>query len=147
MRGGDGEDRLADELHEVGRQQRLVVAVGRADVVLARHVGGGQHADHALGARAPRARSTLDDPGMRLGAQAELDVQQARRLGQVVDVERLAGDVARGAVVRAAPRGRRPAMRSDMGQAPVADQPGLGRRLGGLDDAGGAAGCGRPCSR
>ena len=38
-------------------------------------------------------------PRVRLGAEAELDVQQARRLRQVVDVERLAGDVPDGAVV------------------------------------------------
>ena len=44
---GDRENRLAHELDEIGRQQRLVVAVGRADVVLARHVGSREHADHA----------------------------------------------------------------------------------------------------
>ena len=40
--GGDGEDRLTDKLDEVGGKQGLVVAVGRADIVLARDVGCGQ---------------------------------------------------------------------------------------------------------
>ena len=96
--GGDGEDRLADELDQVGRQQRLVVAVGRADIVLARHVGRGEHAHDTFG-RADRAQVDAGEPGMRLGAEAELDMQQTRRLRQVVDVERFTGDVAKGAVM------------------------------------------------
>ena len=129
--GGDGEDRLADELDEVGGEQGLVVAVGRADVVLARDVGCGQHADHALGG-AHRVDIDPGDPRVRLGREAELDVQQAGRLGQVVDVERLAGDVAAGAVVRARASWAAPWTRSDMGETPLADEPGRGRG-GGLD--------------
>ena len=52
-RGGDGEDRLTDELDEIGREQRLVVAMGRADVVLAGDVRGRQHAHHARPPRGP----------------------------------------------------------------------------------------------
>ena len=96
---GHGEDRLAGILDEVDGQQRLVVAMRGADVVLARHVGGGQHADHTLG-RADVIEIDPAQPRMRLLAQAELDMEQALGLGQVVDVEGLAGDVAEGAVVR-----------------------------------------------
>ncbi len=140
-RGGDGEDRLAHELDEIGREQRLVVAVGRADVVLAGDVGGGQHADDAVG-RADRGQVDLDDPGMRLGRQAELDVEQPGGVGQIVDVERLAGDVAARAVVGA--------RIVDRTLDALRHGPGSGRRRGGSPpcrwsrDAGGAGGCGRP---
>ena len=51
--GGDREQRLADILDHRRREQRLVVAMGRADVVDARHVGRGQHQRRRRAPRAP----------------------------------------------------------------------------------------------
>ena len=92
-------------------------------------------------ARAHRRQVELDDPRMRLGREPELDVEQAGGLGQVVDIERLAGDVAPGAVVRARIVGSPlDAVRHGRGS---------GRRRGGSRPwrwsrhAAGAEGCGR----
>ena len=76
--GGDGEQRLADVLDDVVGEHRLVVAVDRADVVVAGDVGGGQHADHAR-RRAHRRDVDAVIRACASVADAELDVQQARR--------------------------------------------------------------------
>ena len=43
----DGEDRLAVVGDEIGAEQNLVMATGRAHIVQARNVGGGEHGEHA----------------------------------------------------------------------------------------------------
>jgi len=97
---GDGEQRLADVLHQIGGEQRLVGAVHGADLVDARHVVAREHRDHAGGR--PHLREVHgQDARVRLGRQAQVDVQQSRRLRQVVHVGRLAGDVLVCAVVAA----------------------------------------------
>ena len=88
----DAVDRLAEELHNAVRQHRLVMTAGRRDIVLARNVLGGQHVDHA-GRRSHRRQVHLPDPAMRDGRQAETAVQQAGRLGHVIDVDGRTGDV------------------------------------------------------
>ena len=62
--GDDQEDRLAEELDLVGGQHRLVMAAGGADVVFARHVGGGEHVDHP-GGGAHRVEVERADQAMR----------------------------------------------------------------------------------
>ncbi len=94
----DREQWLAGILDHPGREHRLVAAMGRADVVGARNILGGQHRDNA---RRPAHRIEIEprDPCVCPGADAEIDVQQPRGLRQVVDVARLAADMLPGTVV------------------------------------------------
>ena len=97
-RRGDDEDRLAVVLDQLGCERRLVRQHG-ADVVRAGDVGRGEDRHHALGiAHRPQIQS--DDLGVRLARNAEGGAERSRRLGQVVDIARLAGHVQRRAVVR-----------------------------------------------
>src|SRR2546423_2525716 len=97
-RGRDREKRLAVVFDAVQRERGLVVQY-RADVVLTEDVRGRDHCDHAGGA-AHRLEIELDDLCMRLARNAERCVERSGRLGKVVDVARLAGDVQLGAIVR-----------------------------------------------
>ncbi len=90
--GDDAEDRLAMELHHAVGQHRLVMAAGRRNVVLARHVPGRQHVDHA-GCRAHRRQVDLHDRAMRDGREPKAAMQSAGGLRHVVDIDRLARDV------------------------------------------------------
>ena len=139
---GDGEHRLADELDELRRQQRVVVATSRADVVLARDVGGGQHVRRRRARRGLAPDRRLRILRMRLGREAERSVQQPCRLGQVVDVGRLAGDVAAGAVMGARIVRRRPGCAQTWARlrSPTRRVSAVARGL----DRSRAAGCARP---
>ena len=125
--GRDREEGLAGEEQPVGREDRLVVAVGRADVVDARDVGRGEDRDHALG-RPHRLEIEAGDAGMGLAAGPQTNVQQACGLAQVVDVGGRAGDVLVGAVV--APRLMHRTA-DPLGRPRVRHGPGSGRRPGG----------------
>ncbi|MCY1233761.1 hypothetical protein D9M72_463160 [compost metagenome] len=83
--GDDGKDRLAVELHLVGDEDRLIVLVGRADVVFAGNVGRRQHADHAFAA-IYRFEVGREDISMRPLRQAEIAVQRALGFRSVVDI-------------------------------------------------------------
>jgi hypothetical protein len=96
--GGDQEQRLARVEDRVGREER-VVAGGRAHVVDAGDIGGGVDRDHA-GVGADGGELEAGEPGVAVRRETEGEVEQAGRFGQVVDVERGAGDVLGGAVVR-----------------------------------------------
>ena len=94
---GDGEQALADAVDLAGGEQLVVMDDG-ADIVLAGHVLGAEHQHHARrGADGRQVHPS--DFGVRLGAHAEGDVQQARRLGHVVDIDRRARHVTRSAVM------------------------------------------------
>lgn len=101
--GGDGEQALAHAIDLASRRltgsEQLVVVDHRADVVLAGDVLGGQHQHHA-GRGADGREIQLGDLRMRAGAHAQVHVQQTGRLGNVVDIDRRARYVARGAVMR-----------------------------------------------
>ena len=78
--------------------RRSFLLAGAGDVVVAGDVAGGKHADHAgrrrrLGQIEPAQAAAGDR------AQHQRGMERARRLGNVVDIERLAGDVLERAVV------------------------------------------------
>ena len=86
-----GEDRLAVELDDLLGEDRVVVLADRADVVVV-DVGRGQHVDDA-GRGADRVEVDRDDLGVGGVGEAEVGVQRADRLGDVVGVFGEAGDV------------------------------------------------------
>ena len=96
--GDNGEDRLAPEQHMVLGEDRIVMlAIGR-DIVDARQVGGGQHAQHAgMGQRVGEIHA--GDPAMRAFRQAQIGMDQTLRLGKIVGVVGPAGDMLDGAVM------------------------------------------------
>ena len=66
------------------------------------HVGGGEHPDDARARRSAGAASQRGDPGVRVRRLHRVGVQDVLGAAhQVVGVERVAGDVQRGALVRA----------------------------------------------
>ena len=95
--GDDHRQGLAGELDPVDGEQRLVLADGR-DVVAAGNVLRPQHRHHARH-RSGRGCIESHELAARDPAQDQGAVQGARRLGHVVDIERLPGDVLQGAVV------------------------------------------------
>ncbi len=99
---GDGEERLAPVLDGAGGEDRLVVAADRADVVGAGDVGGGDHRGDARGG-AHGLEVEAREPGMRALGPGHIDFEAAGRLRHVVDVDGLAGDVLRRAVVGQGP--------------------------------------------
>ena len=100
--GDHPRDGLAGEAH-LGREQRLVVS-RRTDVVLAGHVVGGEHGEHARRARGRAAASIDSDTRVRVRRLHRPRVRDVRHVGpQIVDVARRAGDVA-DAPIRAAGR-------------------------------------------
>ncbi len=90
--GDHGKDRLAPEPHLGFGKDRIVVALDRADVVLAGNVGGGQHVDNA-GRRAHRVQIQRGDAAVRAGRQPQIGMQRAFGQRQVVGVIRATGDV------------------------------------------------------
>ena len=88
---------LAGELDPVDGEQRLVLA-DRRDVVAAGNVLGAQHRDHARHCRRGGEIGLHESSAGDL-AQHQGRMQRARRLGHVVDIERLPGDVLQRAVV------------------------------------------------
>ena len=84
-------DRLADIMHPVRRQERLVMDRGR-DVVLERQVGRGPDRDDT-GAGVHFGQVQRQDLAMRHGREPEGEVQRIGRQGDVVDIARRAGDV------------------------------------------------------
>ncbi len=93
-----GEHRLASELHDVGRENRIVV-LDRPDVVFTRNVGRGDDVDDAgRGKHAGKIESL--QASMRHRTHAHGDVQEPARFRQVVGVIGPAGNVQRGGVVR-----------------------------------------------
>ena len=108
--GHHGKDRLAVILHPLGRKDGLVIAARRADVVAAGDVVGGQHAHHPGGGPhfgQVHARMLR----MGLGRDAQIGVQRAGGLGDIVGVFGAAGHMLGRAVMRkrgvnAAPDGR-----------------------------------------
>ncbi len=97
--GDDGEDRLADVVHDAVGEDRVVVddraaVVDAGDVVRGEH---GHHAGHRLDAR----QVDGGDAAVRHRRQAERRMQRAGELGQVVDVGRAAGHVQVRRLVRA----------------------------------------------
>ena len=95
--GDDEEDRLADELHFVGGEDRIVVQ-DRPDVVLARNVRGGEDR-HDAGRGAHGGEVHRPDAGVGAPGQPECGVERAASLEDVVGVRRLARDVQVRAVV------------------------------------------------
>jgi hypothetical protein len=90
-------DRVPVE-HDLVREQRLVVLLAR--VVQAGHVGRGEHPDHA-GHGQRRLGAQGGDPGVRVEGLHRPRVQHVAAADQqVVGVERLAGGVLGGALVR-----------------------------------------------
>ena len=96
--GDHGEEHLPVELHRVAGDQRVVADVLRADVVLARNVGGGQHR-HDARRRLGRLQVERGDAPGRDRRVAHREMQRSDRLQHVVDVLRRAGDVLDRAVV------------------------------------------------
>ena len=95
---GDEEERLA-RIEDLAVGEQPVVMDDRADIVLAGNVGGGEDGDDA--GRGPhRVEIERQQGRMAFGGMAEGEVEQARRLGQIVDIGRGAGDMEVGAVVR-----------------------------------------------
>ena len=97
--GGHGEQRLAPVFDQPVGEHRVVAGDG-AHIVDARHVLGRQHDDDAR-RRPHRGDVERRDGGVRPLALGDVDVQRARRLGDVVDVDRLARHVLGAAVVAA----------------------------------------------
>ena len=95
--GGDGEQRLADVLDQAVSEERIVAGHG-ADVVGPGDVPGGDHIDDA-GRGSDGGQVERDDAGVRPLAHAQDHMQQLARLGDVVDIERPAGDMTLGAVM------------------------------------------------
>ena len=88
--GGDGEQRLADELHRGGEQR--VARIHGADVEFARHVVRGHHIHHARGGTRGgeiKARHVA----VRDGGGAHGDMQGARWRRQIIHIPRRAGDM------------------------------------------------------
>jgi hypothetical protein len=107
--GDHCEERLAVEPDPIGREDRLVMAMRRGDVVGAGNIGRRQHRNDA-GRGTHRIEIERGELPMGDPAQAEIGVKQAFRRGDVVDVEGLAGDMLGCGVV----------------DAGTADRPGLG---------------------
>ena len=92
------------------RQRHLVrLGRGRAVAVLANlrlhradpgrgQIGRGEHADHSRRRRDP-AQFQRNDGGVRMRAETEIDMDKARRLGDIVDEQSFAGDMLVGAVM------------------------------------------------
>ena len=78
------EHRLADEVHRVSRQNRIVVD-DRAAVIGARDIRRREHGHHAR-RRLHAVQAQVDDARMRLRAHAKRGVQRAGKLGDVVGV-------------------------------------------------------------
>ena len=89
--------RLAGVLDLVLGEQRLLLA-GTGDVVEAGNVACGEHGDDAR-RRCRHRQVELPQAPAGDGAQHQRGMQRAGRLGDVVDIERLAGDVLQRAVV------------------------------------------------
>ncbi len=130
--GGDGEQALAHAIDDALGEQPVVMH-HRAYIVLAGDVGGGEHGDDA-GAGAHRRKVHAQDAGVGLGALGQMHVQQPRRFGQVVDIERRPGHMTLGAVV---------------GDRGVDALEGLGQRkgAGGISHGRPLSGCGSPPAR
>jgi hypothetical protein len=92
-----GEHDLAVKL-DLARDEHRVVAGDRADIVLARNVGCGQHRDDA-GRGAHRGEVDAEQLARRNRRAADRDVKQAFGLAHVVDEGGAAGDVLRRGVV------------------------------------------------
>ena len=96
--GDHRKEGLAVKLDFVRRKDRLVMLAGRADVVDAGNVLGGQDLDDA--GRGPHGGQVeTKNTGMGDGRQAEIGVKRAFRLGNVVGVVGAAGDMLGGAVM------------------------------------------------
>ena len=93
----DHRQRLARELDTFLGEQRLAM-MARRDIVLARNVAGAQHGNHTRHRRGG-GKIELAQAAARHRAQHQGGMQRARRLGHVVDVERLARHMLQGAVV------------------------------------------------
>ena len=89
--------RLAGIGDAIGGEQRLVAA-DRRDVVLARDVRGGDDGDDARSGAGARAIDR-ENAGVRVGAEHQRGFERAARGRDIVDIERLARDMAAGAVV------------------------------------------------
>ena len=74
---GDGEEHLAMEDDLAFAEDRVVAGTHRADIVLARDIGGGEHGDDT-GGGANRRQIELGDPRMSLGRGAGKEMQQIR---------------------------------------------------------------------
>ena len=89
-------DGVPDEHHDLGEERLVVLDAG---VVDARHVVGGEHADHP-GDRQCGLGVDAGDPGVRVRRADRVRVQRSGRPDdEVVGVERVAGDVQRRALV------------------------------------------------
>ena len=96
--GSDSKDRLPGIDHLIYRKDGIITGAGGTDIIGAGNVFGGKDADH------PRrgthgAKVQLCDLGMGAGGKTRLHVQQPRRARQIIDIDRLAGNVFVGAVM------------------------------------------------
>jgi hypothetical protein len=81
-------------------REHRIVAGNRADVVPAGYVGGGQHSDDTRrSAHSGQVHSR--NPGVSLAGIADLHMKQPCGLGNIVNVNRLAADMLRAAIVAA----------------------------------------------
>ncbi len=94
---GQHDDRLADVMALVCGQQLLVVE-DRAEVVVTRHVGRGEHGRDSLDLRGGRNVES-DDPRMGQRAADELDQELVAKGRKIVEIHRLARDVSLGRLV------------------------------------------------
>ena len=83
--GDDRKDRLAVELHQAIRQDRVVVQTGRADIVDARQIARHHHIDDT-GRGAHRIQIHRQDAAMGTIRQAQRGMQRALRLDNIVGV-------------------------------------------------------------
>ncbi len=106
QRVGEGPgDRLSVE-HHLGGKQRLVVAC-RSRIPLTTHIVSREHRQHAGFVRCSRHVET-HETGVRMGGEHRPGVEEAGKAPeQVVRVERLASDMASGALVRNGPAHQR----------------------------------------
>ena len=96
--GHYGEDRLAVELHLAFGEHRIVMHVARRNIVLARHVGMGQHIDDAGCRTHGRQVDALEHAMGDLG-KTEANMQRASGLRHVVDIDGGAADMLVGGIV------------------------------------------------
>ena len=90
--GGNGEQDLAMEKHVLGGEHGIVTRTDRAYVVDARDVRRREHGDHA-GCPTDPGKVEPAQAGMGPLGLARRQMQQSRGLGDVVDIDRLAGNV------------------------------------------------------
>ena len=145
-----GEERLAVMQDRLRREDRLVMAMRRGDVVGARNIGRRQHRDHA-GRRQHGREIERHQPPMGDAAETKIGVQQPLRRSDVVDIDGFARDMAGGGIVDARRSDHRggflvePAARISHGRPPRVGRPRASRyRVASSRSGTASAGCLRP---